>query len=124
MRCRRCSREIPAHLIGCEYCLIERGVEFLEKRQIEILPSVYCGKADLVLVTARGIARHVQLFGEPYRMYCGAQLGPHYKRTREPYNEVTVKKLCVPCRIRLKALMEEALAATVPAHSASSPAPQ
>jgi len=117
--CDTCKRRIPDNFLVCPDCLTDRAVAHLEKRQIEILPSVIRGEAALVLVQARGIHRHVQLFGDPYRMYCGESLGSHSKRTRELFTPELVKKLCVPCRIRLAALMEEARAGSVPTDSAA-----
>jgi hypothetical protein len=115
--CRRCGQEIPPNLIACEACTTERAVGFLEAHQLQYLPQVYKGEAALIIVAAH-TTRHVQLYGDPYRCFCGAQTSPNFRRIRETYCEATLKNICAACRERLEYLMKEALSGTIPAHPA------
>jgi hypothetical protein len=106
-------------LLACPTCTTERAVEFLEAHQLQFLPQVYKGDASLIIV-ATHTTRHVQLFGDPYRCFCGVQTSPHFRRIHESYCEATLKHICAACRDRLGYLMKEALSVStaISAHPA------
>ncbi len=111
MICRSCNNPIPNEMIACPRCTEENSRKAVREYQLWPLRKVYTGEGEL---TTRAVAgkRHVQMFGDMSRAFCGTPVSVRDKKGRIAWTEDDLNLICTGCRLELIRLMERACRAS------------
>jgi hypothetical protein len=98
---------MPEKAIACPTCIGEQNDRAMRDLQVEFLRKVARAEFSYSLRVAKGGDRHVLMYSSYTRTFCGRDLPTKPHINYEPYDDVTLAKVCAGCRSAIRSLLEE-----------------
>jgi hypothetical protein len=104
MTCSRCGAQFEG--LACPGCVWKKSAAAVLELQRQLLPEVLSNLRPLLLAKRRRCQPyHIQLFGEPTRGYCGAELQHVVQKSQWTYKQLNPRAVCGSCLKSLAALV-------------------
>lgn len=107
MICQK-GHEMADNALLCPACTELQGFDKgFRLMQIEFLHKAMRGDYNYTLRVAKGREHHVIMYGMTSRTFCGEELPHKPPIYHQPYDEETLRKVCVKCRSVIAQFVEE-----------------